>query len=330
MSNFPKVANLQIGDNVYDIKDNLDRVKYDVEKQRTLEADNTLILNKALLAEAITEKGVTTNASDTLMKMSENISIISFGDSPAKGILKSILCQDEDVAKSVWYNYPIVYRSSRGRNYTDYGNGSGGYEYELTNGNVNKKDAIVVTRFFKDSTVKSGLSSTGNAVNGQIPIIFFNALVPVNIAFYKGIENISIMIDGGKIIDVPFPSNEILTVNDFYIKCKVSMTSDKQCKLEFSLSAPDEDGIPTEWIELTTQFVNVSEASKDLYISMVGAGEEWESSNKLITKSLNSLGSGDWWFKRYGNYISETCIVVKDDNDIFKVVLGASTQYPMD
>lgn len=329
MSNFPKVANLQIGDNVYDIKDNLDRAKYNVEKQRTLEADNTLILNKALLAEAITEKGVTTNASDTLMKMSENISIIPFGDSPAKGILKSILCEDEGVARSVWYNYPIVYRSSRGKNTTTYRNGSGGYKYELTNGNENKKDSIVVTRFFKDSTVVPTTSSS-SATGGQVPIIFFNALVPVNIAFFDGITNISIKIDGGNIINIPFPSNETLTVNDFYIKCEVSMVSDTQCKLEFSLSAPDEDGRPTEWIALPTQYVNVSEASTDLYISMVGAGGEWESSNKLMYKKLNSTDSGDWWFKRYGNYISETCIVVKDDNDIFKVVLGSSTQYPMD
>lgn len=329
MSNFPKVANLQIGDNVYDIKDNLDRAKYNVEKQRTLEADNTLILNKALLAEAITEKGVTTNASDTLMKMSENISIIPFGDSPAKGVLNSILCEDEEVARSVWYNYPIVYRSSRGASSINYRNGSGGYEYELTNGNENKKDAIVITRFFKDSTVVP-TSSTSNGSAGQTPIIFFNALVPVNISFFKGITNISIMIDGGERIDVPFPSNETLTVNDFYIKCEVSMTSDTQCKLEFSLSAPDEDGRPTEWVSLPTQYVNVSEASTDLYISMIGAGEEWISSNKLIAKRLNCVDSGDWWFKRYGNYLSETCIVVKDDNDIFKVVLGASTQYPMD
>lgn len=328
MSNFPKVANLQIGDNVYDIKDNLDRAKYNVEKQRTLESDNTLILNKALLAEAITEKGVTTDASDTLMKMSENISMIPFGDKPAKGLLKSILCEDGAVANSVWYNYPIVYRSSGGKNITRISGGSGGYRYELTNGNENKKDSVVVTRFFKHQTVNS--NSTSEAIGGQIPIIFFNALVPVYIAFFKGITNISIMINGRERIDIPFPSNETLTVNDFYIKCEVSMTSDTQCKLEFSLSAPDEDGRPTEWIALPTQYVNVFEASTDLYISMVGVGVEWYVSAKILNDPLNSTDAGDWWFKRYGNYISETCIAVKDDNDIFKVVLGASTQYPMD
>lgn len=328
MSNFPKVANLQIGDNVYDIKDNLDRAKYNVEKQRTLEADNTLILNKALLAEAITEKGITTDASDTLMKMSENISMIPFGDKPAKGILKSILCEDGAVANSVWYNYPIVYRSSGGKHTTRISSGSGGYKYELTNGNENKKDTVVVTRFFKHQTVKS--NPTNEAVGGQIPIIFFNALVPVFVSFYKSVEDISIKIDGGEKIDIPFPSNETLTVNDFYIKCEVSIISNTQCKLEFSLSAPDEDGRPTEWVELLTQSVNLSEASTDLYISMVGVGEEWYVSNKVIDNILNSTDGGDWEFKRYGNYISETCIAVKDDNDIFKVVLGSSTQYPMD
>ena len=328
MSNFPKVANLQIGDNVYDIKDNLDRAKYNAEKQRTLEADNTLILNKALLAEAITEKGVTTNASDTLMKMSENISMIPFGDSPAKGLLKSILCEDGAVANSVWYNYPIVYRSSGGKHTTRINKGSGGYRYELTNGNENKKDAIVVTRFFKHQTVAPNMGS--DATGGQIPIIFFNALVPVYIAFFNDITNISIMIDGGERIDIPFPSNETLTVNDFYIKCEVSMTSDTQYKLDFSLSAPDEDGKPTEWIALQKLYVNVSEASTNLYISMVGVGEEWYVSNKVLNNPLNSTDAGDWWFKRYGNYISETCIAVKDNNDIFKVVLGSSTQYPMD
>ena len=61
MSIFPKVATLQIRDNVYDIKDNLDKAKYDIERQKTLESDNILLLNKALLAEAITNKGITTS-----------------------------------------------------------------------------------------------------------------------------------------------------------------------------------------------------------------------------------------------------------------------------
>lgn len=320
MSTFPKVANLQIGDNVYDIKDNLDRAKYNVEKQRTLEADNTLILNKATLAEAITEKGVTTDASDTLMKMAENISMIQLGDSPAKGILESIACKDDNVANSVWYGYPLVYRSNRGSYYTDYNSGSGGYKYELTNGNTNKKDAVIVTRFYKASNISSDF----------IHIIFFNALLPVLVGFNNDLTNISIKIDGGSFIKVPFPASETLTVNDFYIKCEVSMTSSTQCRLKFSLSAPDADGMATTWVDLTTESVTVSANSPDLYISMIGADIKWYAAGKLTDADLNSSNSGNWLDKRYGNYINETCIAVKDENDIFKVVLGASSLYPMD
>ena len=90
MSIFPKVANIQVGDNVYDIKDNLDRAKYNVEKQRTLQADNTLILNKAALADVITEKGVTTDASDTLMQMAR-----WFGYRKGYELLQRIWLSDE-------------------------------------------------------------------------------------------------------------------------------------------------------------------------------------------------------------------------------------------
>lgn len=320
MSNFPKVANIQVGDNVYDIKDNLDRAKYNVEKQRTLEADNTLILNKATLAEAITEKGVTTDASDTLMKMAENISMIQLGDSPAKGVLESIVCETDKVANSVWYNYPLVYRSSKGEYYTKYETGSGGFKYELTNGNADKKDAVIVTRFF--------LNRGANTSN-FIPVIFFNALLPVLVGFNNDITNLSIKINGGNFIKIPFPTSETLTIYDFYLKCEISKASNTQCSLKFSLSAPDEDGKPTTWSVLTTEFVTISNTSQDLYISMIGADIKWYTEGKLISDRINSTDGGDWWFKRYGNYINETCIAIKDSNDIFNVVLGASSLYPM-
>lgn len=319
MSTFPKVANIQVGDNVYDIKDNLDRAKYNVEKNRTLDADNKLILNKASLADAITEKGVTTNASDSLMTMADNITKIKLGDSPAIGVLESIACKDDNVANSVWYNYPLVYRSNRGAYYTKYSSGSGGFKYELTNGNVNKKDAVVVTRFFKASNISSNF----------IPIIFFNTLLPVLVGFNGDLANISIKIDGGNFINVPFPASDTLTVNDFYLKCEVSMPSATQCSLKFSLSAPDEDGRATTWVDLTTEFVTVSATSPDLYISMLGADIKWYVAGKLTDADLNSWDAGNWWDKRYGNYIDETCIAVKNSSDIFNVVLGASSLYPM-
>ena len=319
MSSFPKVANIQIRDNVYDIKDNLDRAKYNTEKNRTLEADNKLILNKASLADAITEKGVTTNASDSLMTMADNITKIKLGDSPAIGVLESIACEDDNVANSVWYNYPLVYRSSRGAYYTDYKSGSGGFKYELTNGNANKKDAVIVTRFSKASNI------SGNF----IPVIFFNALSPVLVGLYQDLTNIIIKIDGGDWIIVPFQSSETLTINDFYLKCEVSTTSATQCRLKFSLSAPDADGRATTWVDLTTEFVTVSTTSPDLYISMIGADIKWYAAGKLTDYHLNSNDAGDWWFKRYGNYIDETCIAVKNESDIFNVVLGASSLYPM-
>lgn len=325
MITFPKVANIQIGDNVYDIKDNLDRAKFNVEKNRTLEADNTLILNKASLADAITEKGVTTNASDSLMTMAENITNIELSDRPAIGVLESIACETVKVANSIWYNYPLVYRSDRGEYYTSYSDGSGGFKYELTNGNVDKKDAVIVTRFYKDPSIDDSF----------IPVIFFNALLPVlvgfnNTMFSSDLSNISIKIDGGDFIDVPFPTSKNLTVNDFYLKCEISTTSNTQCSLKFSLSAPDVDGKPTTWSVLTTETVNVSTVSPDLYISMLGADIKWSAAGKLTDQYINSTNSGDWRLKRYGNYIDETCIAVKDSNDIFNVVLGASSLYPMD
>lgn len=330
MSTFPKVANIQVGDNVYDIKDNLDRAKYNVEKRRTLEADNTLILNKAALADVITKKGVTTDTSDSLMQMANNIDMIPLGDNPAKGKLEAILSSSSAIANSFWYEYPLVFRSNGGEYYTYFGNSVGGYKYELTNGNPNKKAAVAITRFFKNPEVYPGSDASGRGPDGQVQIIFFNALVPVFVSFYKGTTNISIKIDGGDIIDILFPASETLTVNDFYLKCEVSMTSETQCRLDFSLSAPDTDGRPTEWITLTSEYIVVSEVSPDLYISMVGVDVSWYAAGKLIDKYLNSNSSGDVEFKRYGNYLNETAIAVKDDNDIFRVVLGATSQYPMD
>lgn len=320
MSNFPKVANIQIGDNVYDLKDNLDRAKFNVEKNRTLDADNKLILNKASLADAITDKGVTTDASDSLMTMAENITKIKLGDSPAIGILESIACKNDIISNSVWYNYPLVYRSNRGDYSTEYSTGSGGFKYELTNGNVNKKDAVIVTRLFINK--KYG-------ADAFIPVIFFNALLPVLIGFNNNINNLSIKIDGGDFINIPFPTSETLTVDDFYLKCEISKTSDTQCSLKFSLSAPDEDGKPTTWSLLTTEFANISNTYQDLYISMLGADIKWYAEGKLTNRRINSTNGGDWWNKRYGNYINETCIAIKDSNDIFNVVLGASSLYPM-
>lgn len=319
MSAFPKVANIQIGDNVYDIKDNLDRAKFDIEKNRTLDSDNNLILNKASLADTITEKGVTTNASDSLMTMAENITKIKLGDSPAIGILSSIACKNEKVTNSVWYGYPSVYRSNNGDPGTTYGTGSGGFKYELTNGNANKKDAVIVTRFYKNIEFSSFF----------IPVIFFNALLPVLVGFNKNLTNLSIKIDGGDFINIPFQASETLTVNDFYLKCEISTTSATQCSLKFSLSAPDEDGKATTWSVLTTEFVTISDTSPDLYISMLGADIKWYAAGKLIDSNIDSTSGGYWDFKRYGNYIDETCIAVKDSNDIFNVVLGASSLYPM-
>lgn len=319
MSVFPKVATLQIRDNVYDIKDNLDKAKYDIERQKTLESDNILLLNKALLAEAITNKGITTEPSDSLMQMAENIQELNLGDRPAKGILTAITAFNIDVALSAAYNYPWTSRTYKGATHTNYSQGSAGYEYELLNGNPDLKDTVVITRLRNNIELAD-----------DIPVLFFNSIFPIHTVLIQ--SDLHFRINGGSDIVVPFPTTETFTIADFYIKYEIKKQSGNIYTVTISLSEPDIDGNITDFDVLHIETLEVTNKSTDLYLSMLGAAVKWYVADVLVTDDINSsnaYGDNGLLQARYENYIRETCLVVKDDNDIYKVVLGSSSEYPM-
>lgn len=313
MSNFPKVANIQIGDNVYDIKDNLDRAKFNVEKNRTLDADNKLILNKALLADAITEKGVATDASDSLMTMAENISKIKLGDNPAKGVLKNITSKDNNMLSTARYGYPWVGRT-RTNSDIYYDDGSGGFKY--VGENTNLSDTIFITRF-----------NDINAEHYKHPVLFCKSILPVhfevdsNYLYYK--------INGESRSSINL-ANTITNTTDFYLKVDIRSTDTENiysCNLY--ISDTDVDGNPVNFILFNTSQHTVSNISNILEIDLLGAEVQYYVDGVLISRSFKDAGRN---YNRiyYSNYLKETCAAVKDENGIYKVVLGASTLYPMD
>lgn len=320
MSIFPKVTNIQVGDNIYDIKDNLDRAKYNVEKQRTLEADNILILNKAALADVLTEKGVTTEASDTLAQIAENITKLDLGDSPALAELYTLLSASPEVLSSYAYNYPWVSRTNSGAYYLKVSSGSGGYAYERGNGNPERRDVVAVTRL-RNLTEEAG-GSTEN-----IPIMFVKGLIIVHAMLSD--NNLLFKFNGGSLVTVPFPTTDTFTNKDFYMKIEINNLGSKMCKATVSLSEPDADGRYTTFNVIHTETIQVNSFIPVLYISMLGAPAT--NKNNLVSDSLNTysqFGNYGSLEVRYQNYIRETCIAMKDENGIYKVIMGSSTLYP--
>lgn len=320
MSTFPKVANIQVGDNIYDIKDNLDRAKYNVEKQRTLEADNTLILNKAALADVITEKGVTTDASDTLMQMAENISKLELGDSPALAELYTLLASHATVLKSCVYNYPWVSRMNNTVDRFSIG-GTGGWAYERANDNPEYRDVVAVTRLRNFTADISGPN------NKYKPILYMRGLITISAMLNYG--NLLFKFNGGDVVTVPFPTTDTFTDKDFYIKIEVNNLGSNMCKVTVSLSEPDADGKYTTFNVIHTETVQVNSFNKALYISMLGVPSD--NSSYYVSTDIDVHNSGvETEEVRYQNYLRETCVAMKDENGIYKVVLGASSIYPME
>lgn len=320
MITFPKVATIQVNDNKYVIKDTINKAKLEAEKAETLRLDNILINNKALLAEVITEKGVTTEASDTLAQIAENITKLDLGDSPALAELYTLLSAAPEVLRSYAYNFPWVSRTNSGSYYLNASSGSGGYAYERGNVNPKYRDVVAVTRL-RNFTEEAG-GSTEN-----IPIMFVKGLITFHAMLSN--NNLLFKFNGGDLVTVPFPTTDTFTNKDFYMKIEVNNLGSNMCKVTVSLSEPDADGRYTTFNVIHTETVQVNSFQRDLYISMLGAPAV--SSGTLVSDSLNTyskFGTYGTLEVRYQNYLRETCVAMKDENDIYKVIMGSSTLYP--
>ena len=316
MSDFPKVANLKVSDDIYDLHDNIGRTKLSLEKSKTESNDALLVRNKTILAEAITNRGVTTYPEDTLMTFAENISLLRAGDAPAVGAMSAITCQNSDADRGFRYNYPWVWHP-RGAYYTVYSDGSGGYQYEGDNSEL--KDSIFVTRF-KYSVTKYDV----------IPVIFCIGYFPVYITYRKSNGNIKLFIyvNGSEAGNYVFPTDDFLNSTDFYLKVENNKSGENIYICKVSVGGVDEDGNVTTYKLLHTSSVEISSPLTKINLSMLGVEIQYYVAG--YTANINGykgqLGSGPFEF---GNYIKETCVVQPDDNGIYKVVLGASSVYPM-
>lgn len=320
MITFPKVATIHVNDNKYVIKDTINKAKFEAEKAETLRLDNILINNKALLAEVLTEKGVTTEASDTLAQIAENITKLDLGDSPALAELYTLLSESPEVLRSYAYNFPWVSRTNSGSYYLHASSGSGGYAYERGNGNPEYRDVVAVTRL-RNFTEKAG-GSTEN-----IPIMFVKGLITFHAMLSN--NNLLFKFNGGDLVTVSFPTTDTFTNKDFYMKIEVNNLGSMMCKATVSLSEPDADGRYTTFNVIHTETVQVNSLQRALYISMLGAPAV--SSGTLVSDSFNTysqFGAYGTLEVRYQNYIRETCVAMKDENGIYKVIMGSSTLYP--
>lgn len=320
MVTFPKVATIQVNDNKYVIKDTINQAKVEAEKAETLRLDNILINNKALLAEVLTEKGVTTEASDTLAQIAENITKLDLGDSPALAELYTLLSASKEVLRSFAYNFPWVSRTNFGAQYLTPSSGTGGYAYERGNGNPEYRDVVAVTRL-RNFTAEAGGSTK------DIPIMFVKGLITFHAVLSD--NNLLFKFNSGNLVTVPFPTTDTFTNKDFYMKIEVNNLGSMMCKATVSLSEPDADGRYTTFNVIHTETVEVSSLQRALYISMLGVPAI--GSSTLASSSLNTYSSfGDYGTLevRYQNYLRETCVAMKDENGIYKVIMGSSTLYP--
>lgn len=320
MVTFPKVATIQVNDNKYVIKDTINQAKVEAEKAETLRLDNILINNKALLADVLTEKGVTTEASDTLAQIAENITKLDLGDSPALAELYTLLSASPEVLRSFAYSFPWVSRTNFGAQYLVPSSGTGGYAYERGNGNPEYRDVVAVTRL-RNFTEEAGGSTT------DIPIMFVKGLIVVHVVLSD--NNLLFKFNSGSLVTVPFPTTDTFTNKDFYMKIEINNLGSNMCKATVSLSEPDADGRYTTFNVIHTETVQVSSFNRALYISMLGVPAV--GSSTLASSSLNTRSQfGDYGTLevRYQNYLRETCVAMKDENGIYKVVMGSSTLYP--
>lgn len=313
MRDFDKVASIKVNDNTYNLLDTVERETFNTEYNETRRLDGILLVNKTNLATAITNKGVTTNPNDSLLKFAENIAKLDPGDKPSKGLMKSIKAYTEmglTSSNSIRYYYPFVGRTGGGMEYLSYAKGSGGYYFS---DNIAFSDCIAITRL-----VKSKASITCTA-------LFLNCYITIHAMSYSnGIKLCYGVNKSKKTFTIP----DGISKTDYYLKIDLKKNEDNNFLINVYFANADIDGRPTEFI--LSDFVIYSGAQTpaprtELYLSVLGVSPEF--SSYTYDTGEPDTGYGELPI-RYKNYIKETCLALKNSDGIYKVALGASTIFP--
>lgn len=313
MRDFDKVASIKVNDNTYNLLDTVERETFNTEYNDTRRLDGILLANKTTLATAITNKGVTTNPNDSLLKFAENIAKLDPGDKPSKGLMKSIKAytsNGDTSSNSIRYYYPFVGRTRGGMSTLSYANGSGGYYFS---DNIEFSDCIAITRLVK---ANAALACTA---------LFLNCYITIHAISQNGKVELCYGVNKSK---KTFNLPDGISKTDYYLKIDLKKNEDNNFLINVYFANADIDGRPTEFI--LSDFVIYSGPQTpaprtELYLSVLGISPEFSSYTYI---SGESDPSGEQLSIRYKNYIKETCLALKNSEGIYKVALGASTIYP--
>lgn len=313
MKDFDKVASIKVNDNTYNLLDTVERETFNTEYNDTRRLDGILLANKTTLATAITNKGVTTNPNDSLLKFAENIAKLDPGDKPSKGLMKSIKAytsNGQTSSNSIRYYYPFVGRTGAGMGSFSYANGSGGYYFS---DNIAFSDCIAITRL-----VKARASSTCTA-------LFLNCYITIHAKSQNDKVTLCYGVNKAK---KAFTIPDGISKTDYYLKIDLKKNEDNNFLINVYFANADIDGKPTEFI--LSDFVIYSGAQTpaprtELYLSVLGVSPEFSS----YAYGTDEPDPGDAnLVMHYKNYIKETCLALKNSEGTYKVALGASTIFP--
>lgn len=310
---FDKVANIKVNDTLYNIRDNYNRDRLTSEKSETNGYDDTLLRNKAALANSITNKGIEAEYTDSLIQLADKISQIPLGEKPALGNLTNVMSQNKETSKSTCYAYPWVFRKGGASYYTTYENGTSGYSYYDAYGNADHLDTIAITRL-----------KTITKVSGDcIPVIFIDSCIKVAVARKSDDDtHLYTRINGGTVKTESLPDG--IDIDDFYIKLDISKGANNMYTVKYYIAGVDENENPDTFVLMSTDYITEDAPSNCIYLSVLGAENFW--GGYQVDGGVNSTDSRHGLIL-YENYIKETCACLKI-NDIYKVVLGASSLYP--
>ena len=314
---FDKVATLKVNDTLYNIRDNYNRDRLTSEKSETNDYDDTLLRNKAALADSITNKGIEADYTDSLIQLADKISQISLGEKPALGNLTNIMSQNADTSESVVYTYPWVCRKGGGSYYTAYEDGTSGYAYYDAYGNADHLDTIAITRLKTINKVAGG--------SDYIPVLFIDSRIKVAVAIKRNdSNNIYTRINRGSVITNVFPAS--INIDDFYLKLEINKVDTNIYAVKHYIAGVDENENPDTFVLMNTEYVTEDAPSNCIYLSVLGAENFW--GDCQVDTGVNSTDSSSYYNSiLYENYIKETCACLKIDG-VYKVVLGASSLYP--
>lgn len=310
MSEFPKVSNFQVNENFYDIKDNVNREELQTQKARTASSDAILQSNKVALAEAITNKGITTEATDSLITMAENITKMETGNKPAiTPLVQYTSTVDNVFNNTVRYLYPWIHRLHTNKGILA-SNNTGGMEYNGENETL--KNLIFITRFHR---YKAG---------NPVPVLFCSGLIDIDFQIgkrYSSNNNLKVKLNKNTDIEIVIDEYTINDVTDFYLKVE-QLIENTNVKVNIYTSSPNVDGKPENFVLKESRYITPESFSSNCILSVLGTDMRFVDS--VVNNEVGYPDKDGY----YGNYLPETCIVKEDDAGIYKVALGASSLYP--